>query len=124
MTAQARILVVDDYDDTAEMLAIFLRRAGHSAVTASSASEALEKIKSERFDLIISDIAMPVMSGYELVEAIRKLKDYRNTPIIAVTGFAMHDDRERSLRAGFNAHLTKPIGPQILLHTVSRILSR
>ena len=124
MTAQARILVVDDYEDTAEMLAVLLRCAGYHTVTASSAAEALEQVKGEAFDLIISDIAMPVMNGYELVEAVRKLRDYRHTPIIAITGFATHDDRERSLQAGFNAHITKPVSAPFFLHTVQRLLKK
>jgi CheY-like chemotaxis protein len=124
LTTEARILVVDDHDDTAEMLAAYLKRHGYLTDTASSATEALEKVKAESFDLIISDIAMPVMSGYELVEELRRMRDYRRTPTIAVTGFAMQNDRERSLQAGFNAHMTKPINPQTLLHTVNRLLGK
>lgn len=124
MTTETRILVVDDYDDTVEILALWLKRAGYHTVTASSAAEALEKARAERFDFVISDIAMPVMNGYELIAALREMPDYRRTPMIAVTGFAMLNDRDRSIKAGFNAHLTKPISAETLLHIVNRLLKK
>jgi CheY-like chemotaxis protein len=115
---------VEDYADTAEMLAFILRRAGYDATIALSAVEAIKLAEATQFDLVLSDIAMPVMNGYELVEALRKMPGYRLTPIVAITGFAMHDDRERSIRAGFNAHLTKPINPATLTHQVERLLRK
>ncbi len=117
-----RVLVVDDVIDVTEMIALFLKHAGYEVSTANSANNALQLAADQIFDLIISDIGMPEMNGYELAESLRGLSDYRTTPLIAVTGYTEYDDRGRSLRAGFDAHLTKPINPSQLLELVSRYL--
>jgi CheY-like chemotaxis protein len=115
------VLIVDDAPDIAEMLASLLRSEGYHAVVATSAAGALAVATPERFDLVIVDIAMPVMSGYDLVERLRSLPHYWGVPIISVTGFAMYDDRKRALDAGFNAHMAKPINPGALLHTIASL---
>ena len=114
-------LVVDDAADVTEMLAMFLRHAGYKVVTADSAFEALSAARGQHFDVIVSDIGMPQMNGYELAEAVRTLPDYYAVPMIAVTGFTMYDDRERAIQSGFNAHLTKPINPMALLELIERL---
>lgn len=118
-----RVLVVDDVIDVTDMIALFLKHAGYDVTTANSAGNALELVTDQIFDLIISDIGMPEMNGYQLAERLRGLSDYRTTPLIAVTGYTEYDDRNRSLRAGFDAHLTKPINPSQLLELVSRYLA-
>lgn len=120
--AKQRVLVVDDVIDVTDMIALFLKHAGYEVATANSANNALQLAADQVFDLIISDIGMPEMNGYELAESLRGLNDYRTTPLIAVTGYTEYDDRGRSLRAGFDAHLTKPINPSQLLELVSRYL--
>jgi CheY-like chemotaxis protein len=117
------VLVVDDVPDVTEMIALFLKHAGYEVVTADSATKALQLAESRNFDLVISDIGMPEMNGYELAGALRSLADYQNIPIIAVTGYTEYDDRGRSLKAGFNAHLTKPIDPAGLLGLINTLLS-
>jgi len=77
----------------------------------TSAREVLKIVKSERFDLIISDIAMPEMDGYALAKALRSLPEYQAVPMIAVTGFDEYDDRERAIEAGFDTQVKKPIDP-------------
>lgn len=116
------ILIVDDVADVTEMIALFLKHAGFKVTTANSAPSALRLTAETHFDLIISDIGMPEMNGYELAESLRKRDDYSATPLIAVTGYTEYDDRGRSLRAGFNAHLTKPINPSSLLEIISELL--
>ena len=116
------ILIVDDVADVTEMIALFLKHAGFEVTTANSADSALRLTADTHFDLIISDIGMPEMNGYELAESLRSRDDYSNTPLIAVTGYTEYDDLGRSLRAGFNAHLTKPINPSQLLEIVSKLL--
>jgi CheY-like chemotaxis protein len=108
-------LIVDDAPDVLEMLAILLRHDDYEVTTATSAAEALAAAQSERFDIIVSDIGMPEMDGYQLAIALRSLPGYRGVPMVAVTGFALYDDRERALKSGFDAHLTKPINPISLL---------
>jgi CheY-like chemotaxis protein len=114
-------LVVDDVADVTEMISLFLRHAGFTVSTAASAKAALELARGETFDVVISDIGMPGMNGYELAEALRKLPDYRVVPMIAVTGYSMYDDRERAIHSGFNAHLTKPIDPSTLLDLIAEL---
>lgn len=121
-TAAQKILVVDDVADVTEMIALFLKHAGFEVTTANSANKALQLTTQAQFDLIISDIGMPEMNGYQLAESLRECRDYDSTPMIAVTGYTEYDDRGRSLRAGFNAHLTKPINPSHLLKLIGELL--
>lgn len=116
-----RALVVDDSPDVTEMLAMLLRYAGYDVVTVFSAPDALETAQREQFDVVVSDIGMPGMNGYELAERLRALADYSAVPMIAVTGFAMYDDRDRALESGFNAFLTKPVNPMDLIDLVRRL---
>jgi CheY-like chemotaxis protein len=117
------VLVVDDVIDVTDMIALFLKHAGYDVTTANSAGAALELAEATTFDLVISDIGMPEMNGYELAESLRKSANYSLTPMIAVTGYTEFDDRGRSLRAGFNAHLTKPINPSQLLDLIGELLA-
>jgi len=122
-TTAQKILVVDDVADVTEMISLFLKHAGFDVMTADSASKALRLSSQTHFDLIISDIGMPEMNGYDLAESLRKCDGYRTTPMIAVTGYTEYDDRGRSLRSGFNAHLTKPINPSHLLTVIGELLA-
>src|ERR1043166_727310 len=81
-------LVVDDVSDVTEMLSVLLAHAGYEVVTASSARAALEAVHTQRFDVIISDIGMPEMNGYQLAREIRQLPDYATVPMVAVTGYS------------------------------------
>jgi two-component system CheB/CheR fusion protein len=118
-----RILVVDDVADVTEMIALFLKHAGFEVATANSALAALKITSQDQFDLIISDIGMPEMNGYDLAASLRKSDAYHGVPMIAVTGYTEYDDRGRSLEAGFNAHLTKPINPSRLLSLIGDLLA-
>jgi len=117
-------LVVDDAPDVLEMLAILLRHDDYEVTTATSAFEALEAAQAERFDVIVSDIGMPEMDGYELALALRALPGYKAVPMVAVTGFALYDDRERAIKSGFDAHLTKPINPISLLDLLAGLIEQ
>jgi two-component system, chemotaxis family, CheB/CheR fusion protein len=114
-------LVVDDVADVTEMLEILLSHAGYQVVTASSARDALAAAQRNQFDVVISDIGMPEMNGYELAKALRASPGYENIPMIAVTGYSMFNDREQSLRSGFTAHMTKPIDPRALLDLIEQL---
>jgi len=114
-------LVVDDVADVTEMLAVVLTHAGYSVVTAASAPAALRAAGERQFDVVISDIGMPEMNGYQLARALREMPDYETVPMVAVTGYSMFDDKERSKKAGFNAHMTKPIDPRALLDLIEQL---
>ena len=116
-----RALVVDDVADVTEMLSVLLTHAGYEVKTASSAASAISLAQEGHFDVIISDIGMPQMNGYELARAVRGLSGYETVPMVALTGYSKFDDRQRSLDAGFNAHLTKPIEPRELLDLIDQL---
>ncbi|MGH9871323.1 MAG: response regulator [Pyrinomonadaceae bacterium] len=114
-------LVVDDVADVTEMLAVLMTHAGYEVSTASNAQEAIALARESHFDMIISDIGMPEMNGYELAKAIRLLPGYETVPLVAVTGYSMFDDRNRSLTAGFSEHVTKPIDPRAFLELIEQL---
>jgi CheY-like chemotaxis protein len=114
-------LVVDDVADVTEMLAVVLTHAGYSVVTAASAPAALQAARERQFDVVISDIGMPEMNGYQLARELRVMPGYSTVPMVAVTGYSMFDDKERSTKAGFNAHMTKPIDPRALLALIEQL---
>jgi CheY-like chemotaxis protein len=118
------VLVVDDVPDVTEMIELLLKHAGYDVATAGSAKAALQMARQQHFDLVISDIGMPEMNGYELASALRDLAAYNSTPLIAVTGYSEYDDRGRAVRAGFNVHLAKPIEPSQLLNLMNELLSQ
>ncbi len=116
-----RALVVDDVADVTEMLSVLLTHAGYEVMTANSALAAISLVKDGQFDVIVSDIGMPQMNGYELARAVREISGYEAVPMVALTGYSKFDDRQRSLDAGFNAHLTKPIEPRELLDLIDQL---
>jgi len=105
-----RILVVDDEPDTRELVAVVLATCGAEVVLVGSATEALDEMERQRFDLLISDIGMPEMNGYDLVGRIRQLSEENGgrTPAVALTAYAGADNRKRALAAGYEMHIPKP----------------
>src|SRR3954470_24995629 len=83
-----RALVVDDAPNVTEMIAMFLKHAGYEAIMAFSAAEALEAVRHGHFDVIVSDIGMPGMNGYDLAVRLRAMPEYKSIPMVAVTGFS------------------------------------
>lgn len=118
---QLRVLVVDDAPDVLEMFGMLLRLSGYDVMVAPSATEALEQARAVQFDIIVSDIGMPQMNGYELAQRLRELHGYGSVPMIAVTGFAMYKDREQALESGFDAYLSKPVNPINLLDLIEKL---
>ena len=116
-----RILVVEDEPDTCEFLNRLLRGYGADVVTARSAAEALSRIGDDKVDLVVSDIGLPDVDGYDLMQRIRMLPPHRGgaTPALALTAYARTEDRTRAFRAGYQAHLAKPIEPAELVATIS-----
>jgi CheY-like chemotaxis protein len=105
-----RLLVVDDERDTRELVAALLTTCGAEVVSVGSATEALDQMERQRFDLLISDIGMPEMNGYDLIGRIRQLdlEHGGRTPAVALTAYAGLDDRKRALAAGYGMHIPKP----------------
>jgi two-component system, sensor histidine kinase and response regulator len=113
--AGANILLVEDNELNQEVATELLREAGLSVVPAADGAIALEKLMHGKFDLVLMDMQMPVMDGLTATREIRKLPQFSDLPIVAMTANAMAGDRERCLAAGMNDHLAKPIDPNDLL---------
>jgi len=115
-----RVLLVDDHYDTCIGMKRMLERRGYEITVAHSAEQAVEKVRIEDFDLLISDIGLPDRSGYELMREVRVNKDL---PGIALSGFGSEQDVKQAREAGFSEHLTKPINFERLERTIQNLLS-
>lgn len=104
-----KILVVDDNRDGRELVVKVLKPRGYQIVEAIDGEEALEKVLSERPDLVLMDISIPKIDGYEVTRRLKADKDLREIPVIALTAHAMKGDREKALSAGCNGYIPKPI---------------
>ena len=116
-----RVLVVDDSADTTEMLRQLLQMNGAQVRTASSGAEGLEVLSQQPFDVIISDVAMPEMDGFEFLRQLRTRPEHRDVPVLAVTGFGRPEDVERARSAGFFSHITKPFDFEKLAATLQAV---
>ena len=119
--ANIRVLVVEDEPDAAEFVTNLLESHGADVVSAASAREALAAVAHARPDILLSDIGLPEMDGYQLIEQIRKMDVATGgaIPAVALTAFARSEDRTRALRAGYQTHLAKPIESTELVATVA-----
>lgn len=84
--------------------------------------EGIEAAKKQQVDLIIMDIKMPKMNGYEATKRIRRLKKYKSIPIIALTSYAMMEDKEKAMKAGCTGYMSKPITPEIFTEEIKKFL--
>jgi CheY-like chemotaxis protein len=119
--AGIRVLLVEDEPDAAEFVKRLLEQQGADVLVATVAREALQMLASAPADILISDIGLPDMDGFEMMERIRQ-QDAANgggIPAVALTAFARSEDRTRALRAGYQAHLTKPVDSNELVATVA-----
>lgn len=108
----ARILVVDDNQPSRDLVAYLIRAAGHTPLTARDGAEGVELAQQETPDLILMDLQMPKLDGFEAVRRIKDDPTLRAISVVAVTAQAMVGDRERVLAAGFDGYLSKPITPE------------
>jgi signal transduction histidine kinase len=113
------VLIVEDSPDTLLLLSTIFRREGAVVSTASSAAEALSRAVSNRPHIIISDIGMPDIDGYQLLEQLRLLPGLTDVPAIAVSGYASEEDRERALTVGYLALVPKPIDIDVLFNLIN-----
>jgi PAS domain S-box-containing protein len=120
------VLVVDDEPDSCRLVKLVLRECHADVVIASSALEGLQLIETAAPDILISDIGMPDVDGYEFLRRLRALETghARNVPAIALTAFAHPEDEAKSLAAGYSIHLSKPVAPETLAATVASLMGR
>ncbi len=109
-----RVLVVDDNIDAADTLTEMLRVSGHDVDTAYDGAAAIAAVDSHRPDVVLMDIGLPKLNGYDVARKIRASDPQRRIVLVAVTGWGQDEDRRRSQQAGFDHHLVKPVDPASL----------
>lgn len=119
-----RVLVIEDSVDTLNMLKLWLSTYGCEVLIASDAMEGVRLAVDAKPDLIISDIGMPEMDGYELMRVVRTIKGLESVPAIALTGYDRVEDKDLSVAAGFNAHLSKPTDMRRLLSLIRKLTKK
>jgi len=117
--AKCRILVVDDLKDSADSLAMLLRMTGHEVHTAYDGEEAVSAAETFRPEVVLLDIGMPKLNGYDACRRIREQPWGKGLFLIALTGWGQDDDRRRTEAAGFNGHMVKPVNPRELLNVLA-----
>jgi signal transduction histidine kinase/ActR/RegA family two-component response regulator len=120
MPGAGRILVVDDNDDAAELLALSLQQAGYETATAHDGSTAIEAAVALKPHVVILDIGLPDINGYQVAEQLRKDPSLSHTALVALTGWGTPEDQRRALAAGFDVHLTKPVAAGDLREAMGR----
>jgi CheY-like chemotaxis protein len=115
-----RVLVVDDCPDNRNTLDMLLRAVGHDVLLAADGPSALEAFRASRPHVVLLDIALPGLDGWEVGRRLRGQDGGRSVLLVALTGFGRKEDEARSLRAGFDAHLTKPADLEDLLLLLAR----
>lgn len=118
----ARILIIDDNSANLYLMAYLLREAGYEVVVAGNGQDGLEVARAQPLDLIICDAQMPVMDGYEFARHVKRDPMLAGLPLVSVTAYAMAGDREKSLAAGFDEYLSKPIVPENFARQISVFL--
>jgi CheY-like chemotaxis protein len=116
----ARLLLVEDNEINQQVAKEILESAGLNVVLANDGQEAVNAVKENEYDAVLMDIQMPVMDGYTATREIRKDERFKELPIIAMTAHAMAGDEEKSLEAGMNGHVAKPIDPDQLFSTLQK----
>jgi two-component system chemotaxis response regulator CheY len=123
MTQQIRALVVDDSQAMRRSIMYALQRlSGMVCTEAQDGADGLKKLTQGRFDLVLTDINMPLMDGLKLISHIRQATDHRSVPIVVITTEGAAADRERAMRLGASAYLVKPVQAKVVLDTVKDLL--
>ena len=119
-----KILIIDDDLDTLKLVGLILQRQGYQIVAANSGSQGLAKAAAERPNLILLDVMMPDMEGYEVTRRLRADPELARTPIIMFTAKTMVDDKVAGFEAGVDDYMTKPTHPAELVSRVKALLAR
>ena len=118
------ILVVEDQEDNRQILRDLLASAGFQMIEAHDGEQALIMARSQRPDLILMDIQLPLIDGYEATRSLKRDPELRRIPVIAVTSYALSGDEERAREAGCDAYVAKPFSTRNLLATIERFLEQ
>jgi two-component system cell cycle response regulator DivK len=115
------VLLIEDNEQNRYLATFLLEQHGYEVVAAVDGPRALAVVESLVPDLILLDIQLPAMDGYTVARLLRELASLRATPIIAVTSYAMVGDREKSMAAGCNGYIEKPINPETFVNEIERV---
>jgi two-component system cell cycle response regulator DivK len=118
------VLVAEDNAVNRELLRELLETRGYTVLEACDGQEALHMIDQAQPDILLLDIGMPVLNGFAVVRKIRENPHLDKLPVVAVTAYAMQDDREKILNSKFDGYLSKPINPRLLMEELDRLLSQ
>jgi len=122
-TMSAKILLVEDNEQNRYLATFILEKAGHQVIHAHTGREALEIADHERPDLVLMDIQMPEMDGYEAAQRLRTMAGFEQIPVVAVTSYAMAGDQEKAMKLGFIGYIEKPISTETFLADIGRFLT-
>lgn len=117
-----KILIVEDNEKNLYMMKFLLEHKGYQVVSAIDGAEGIKMATIEKPDLILMDIQLPLIDGYQATKQIRTNKELSNIPIIAVTSFAMIGDKEKTLKAGCDGYIEKPINPESFITEMEKYL--
>jgi CheY-like chemotaxis protein len=123
-TRPLRMLVVDDNQDSARSMALLLRKVGHEVELAFDGHAGLRQVEAHRPDIVLLDIGLPGLSGFEVAQRIRQQPALAGLGLVAVSGYGLDGDRQKAREAGFDAHLLKPVAFDELLHLLASLAER
>lgn len=122
--AEYRVLIVEDSPTMRQLIAFALKRIrGISIVEANDGVDGLKKLSSDRFDMVFTDINMPIMDGLKLVSLMRNDANYKTIPVVVITTEGAQEDRERALALGANDYITKPIQANKIVEVAKKLLN-
>lgn len=119
---KATILLIEDNAQNRYLTTFLLERQGFFVISASDGPSGIDKARTQQADLVLLDIQLPLMDGYEVARALRSMDQLADTPIIAVTSYAMPGDRERCLEAGCSGYIEKPINPKTFVEEIEQFI--
>lgn len=120
METKGRILVIEDNEQNLYLATFLLEKSGHEVIAARDGQEGIDKARQEQPNLIVLDMQLPIIDGYEVARRLKKMPECKAIPIVAVTSFAMVGDRERVLAAGCQGYIEKPVNPETFVEQIER----
>lgn len=119
---KARFLYIEDNDQNFYLISFMLKKRGHEVQWAKDGQAGIDAAERDRPDLILLDIQLPIMNGYEVARALRRNPELRDIPIVALTSYAMPGDRAKALEAGCDGYIEKPIDPSTFAEQIENFL--
>lgn len=124
MKRTKRVLVVEDNENNIYLIAFILQKNGYDFIEARDGAAGVELAVKEKPDLILMDIQLPVLNGYEATKRIKAMEETKDIPIIALTSFAMLGDKEKAMNVGCDGYIEKPINPETIMAEIKKYLEK